>query len=1356
MKEMKSFGAFVLSRRATLRNHDSSRDTRQLHEWRHLDAYVLLGEPGLGKSWALEQEHAADPTGTILVSARDLATLGLPPGAESKTLLIDALDEHRASSDSFSSPLDAIRARLNELGRPRFRLTCREADWIDSDTTHLRAVAPSGMVHELRLEPLNEREVVQLLENAHDVAVADPQVFLEEARSRNLEPLLSNPLLLELLVKAVAGNQWPTTRQQTYLMACRRLAAENNPEHRAAARRRSRNVDGMLHVAGMLCALLLLSDKHAISADAGHERDSAIPVDAIPDALRIDSATTWNALSTTLFVSEGADRIPRHRTIAEFLAAQALSKCVAGGLPISRILALMVGHDGRIVEPLRGLYAWLATCIERDRGLLIDRDPLGLVLYGDVHPFTVAEKRRVFDALYVEGTRFRWFRNENWESRPFGALGTADMESTIRELITAPGREPADEVRLDCVLDAVLYGEDMPNLAQALEEVVRDASHWGIVRKPALQALLKAGMYSEDRVRRLLTDLTSGKASDDDDELVGILLTALYPSRLTEDEIFSFLHPRKAENLIGHYHMFWAEKLLRSTSVERLPYLMDRLASFLETASDKLRRYAIDSVAGRVLPLALRTAGTIVAPDRLYRWLHSVVNRYGMSEIRGTEAGEIANWLELHPQVQKSLYAHAVMVMSASVVDSREYWDCEGLLYRSGRPDDWYKWMLGLADTLQDELFARHCIERAGHALCHEPSRYSLSLDELAAWVESHTGRWPELDGVLQRTWTSELNGWQQENALRQREEAAQRRDARLRRAKDFAPHLTAMREGSAAPGSMESVANAVDKYYRDIEGETAAERVQDLLGTDLDTAKNVLSGLVRCLERTDLPTSDKVFELAREKKRFRLQLPCLIGAELQAQEKPEACMAWREPLVETMTAFVQVSYRETPDWFSNVAKARPEAVARAIYPYALAQIVAGNSHISSLSFVLSDPQLTEIARLLLPQLLVAIPTQASEGQLSLLQHTLLPAAFQVFELTALEQFIRDRLSVSSLDPKQRITWLVARMYFETTELLDELRPLVFGSVENTIVLAEALEVLRRLPSSKFPLEPSVIGELVQWMALYVTPERDLDDRIVSNLERLRDLTRGMIQELAARPDILAGEELRQLKQVKQLEPWSVELDAALFDHEKVARADAFRFVDTEAVARVLLNSSPANAEDLVALVVDKIALLAEHIRYDDSNGIRLFWRPKGQKGVTPKIENDCRDILHMLLRERMIPFGVQVEKEIHAANDKRCDLHASAIVNGKRIAIPIEIKRENHPEVWTAWKDQLIERYSTNPAASGHGIYLVLWFGVRPTIAPNGEKAKSPEEMASLYCHYIPREYHHRMSGLVLDLSRA
>ncbi len=43
---------------------------------------------------------------------------------------------------------------------------------------------------------------------------------------------------------------------------------------------------------------------------------------------------------------------------------------------------------------------------------------------------------------------------------------------------------------------------------------------------------------------------------------------------------------------------------------------------------------------------------------------------------------------------------------------------------------------------------------------------------------------------------------------------------------------------------------------------------------------------------------------------------------------------------------------------------------------------------------------------------------------------------------------------------------------------------------------------------------------------------------------------------------------------------------------------------------------------------------------------------------------------------------------------------------------VPVEIKKDTHPDLWRAIHEQLIPKYVRDPGADGHGIYLVFWFG--------------------------------------------
>ena len=126
----------------------------KLSDFRTAHAYVLLGEPGAGKSTAFEEERRNDGN-AVEVTTRQFIRRSLEahPEWRGATLLIDGLDEVRARGGDLREPLDSLVCRLEKLGNPRFRLSCREDSWLGrNDLRELSSVTASEEVHLLRLD----------------------------------------------------------------------------------------------------------------------------------------------------------------------------------------------------------------------------------------------------------------------------------------------------------------------------------------------------------------------------------------------------------------------------------------------------------------------------------------------------------------------------------------------------------------------------------------------------------------------------------------------------------------------------------------------------------------------------------------------------------------------------------------------------------------------------------------------------------------------------------------------------------------------------------------------------------------------------------------------------------------------------------------------------------------------------------------------------------------------------------------------------------------------------------------------------------------------------------------------------
>lgn len=279
----------------------------------------------------------------------------------------------------------------------------------------------------------------------------------------------------------------------------------------------------------------------------------------------------------------------------------------------------------------------------------------------------------------------------------------------------------------------------------------------------------------------------------------------------------------------------------------------------------------------------------------------------------------------------------------------------------------------------------------------------------------------------------------------------------------------------------------------------------------------------------------------------------------------------------------------------------------------------------------------------------------------------------------------------------QKLVWLTAGPTLNPTKYLPAVVDAVGTNQKRAAMLGTALaeQSTRTRNAAKLPVKP--MATLIDLLGPQTTPDwgpagaaRDIDTR--------SDLVRGMVSQLASSTSREAGAALEYLRRRPQLANWKAQLDGALHDHTRVARAANFVHPSAEQIGNTLGNEQPANAQDLVSLTADMIADLQKHLRHGDINGLVQFWRSADDGELVPRSENECRDVLLQMLRQPLLQRQVQLEKESHAAHNTRADLRASTIVGDERVVVPIEIKKDNNRDVFTAWRDQLSDQYAQDP----------------------------------------------------------
>lgn len=1318
--------------------------SKGIEDYREASAYVLLGDPGAGKTEVLK--HEAIATGGEYISARDFLAFHPRKEWKEKVLFIDGLDETRAGEGDRRTALERIRSRLDEIGQPQFRLSCREADWLGaSDREALARVSPTGAVLTLHLDPLTEQQILLFLEDK--LGTGEAAAFIQAARAHGLDALLNNPQTLNLLVDALRGYQWPDSRASTYELACKQLTKEANREHRNAKRSRYVPTESVLDAAGYLSAVTLLVDNPEIQIEEAEPDHLSLAVIRGTNELPFD-----DALQTRLFKSAGGERFSLvHRTVAEFLAARWLAVLVEKrGTPLGRVLSLMTGADGGVVAGLRGLHAWLALHCATRRHELIENDPLGVVLYGDVRSFAPEDKRHVLECLKKKAIEYEGFRWEDWSASPFGALSTREMLPYFQVILRSQSRDPADQALIDCVVDAVRYGEILPELADPLLMIVRDATLWPKVRHGALRAFARvAAGNRQTELRKLADDVRSGEVEDAEDELLGILLEILYPVAITSKEIFRYLHQPKNENLIGHYFTFWVHRLPRVAPDTELPILLDALLESRPVLDSAKQKYLLRELVGKLLVRGLGAAGDMVPAERLYGWLGIGLDKYHHSFLNKEQAGQISEWFAARPNRYKEVLAHCEKACIGADDMGYRLSRCRAYLYGSEVPKDLAQWYLTRAESAPNERIGEAFFENAASMLFFGRDDCGLSLELLQEWVK---GR-PEYRSALDKLLYCEIPDWRLESARQHRESLD--REAKNRREwnDDFRHHLAAIKEGSADPEVLRNLALAYFGRYYEAVGDSPRERLDSFLEHDQELVESALSGLKNCLQRNDLPTVAEIVELGTRGLVYTIGLPCLAGAQEIAKDNPKDILSLQDEMLARLVCFgiTNVSSDERA-WFRVLVKERPELVASVLVTYGTTMSEVSKRHVFGISSLSMDEDYAEVAAHAVLPLLNAIPPRARKLTEEL--EVLLKAGIRYLEKGKFVELIRHRLKDIHMDIRQHVYWIAAGFVMDPKEF----EPIVFNCVKGSGPRRRYLAAFfrgetRMLGSAQIPA--TGLGALIRIFGPICSPERPEGAHWVSPTMETANLTQALISRLGGIPDNEAGVELERLLSDPELAAWRRALRHVREEQRVLRREASYRRPTLDQVRKTLDNCEPANAADLAALAADHLRELRHWIRHGNTDFYKQFWNIDSRgKAVDPRIEDSCRDLILDKLRDRLGVFKIDCQPEGHYADDKRADIRVS-FGGSAGFHVPIEVKRDKHPDLWTAIHEQLIALYTRDPGAEGNGIYLVFWFGGKDVPAPpTGIKPKSAEELEQRLIELLTPQEQRLIRVCVLDVA--
>ena len=1379
---------------------DDERFGRQdlsLADFRPDHSYVLLGEPGVGKSTEFETEaRRVQAPGPI--PARRFISRGIErdPDWQTEPLFIDGLDEVRAGSEDPRSPLDKILSQLATLGTPPFRLSCRSGSWLGAgDLRELSSLPGGAPLRVLQLNPLCREGVRQIVSRRRYGA----DEFIIEAFEHGMDTFLWNPQLLAVLLESVEAAGWPESPTEAFEIACRELAKERNIDHRAAHRRTPQpSRDEVLSAAGQLSALMLIAGKAGWTATDTEDPD----VLSLLEVATGNRATLSAALESAVFSGPATFRTPIHRRVAEFLGGRYLDERnrALEGVTVRRALSLLLGHDGIPLPDLRGLSAWFAAFNPDARKTIIRADPVAVAFDGDASHLTSKERSELFERLEESAALGRV-----WPSTAsLGALAGSHGQAALRELISSPERSSARQNLVRPLLRGLATtrshggdgGKTVREAAkvdcQELEKIVRDPTWRADVRSEALSALaliLRGGSARRPLLRGLLAEVKGERLRDDANRLLGTLLDRLYPEDLPLGEVWDYLAVAPFNDRFDAYQRFWLGLADRSSETE-IRELLDSLCVRAPEVIPQLAAHGLGEVVLEILAQGLESFGDDMSVDDLYHWFELVeagFQRPGLVPahcrnivmLDGDKGDRIHAWLKAHDDTRFSLIVRGLAERKPEIG--------QRLLDRS----------VGDKFLGQDppEGFRRRCLEKAKEMV--EAQRKVAR--ELAEWAIRERSDWgpPLADEEVAQAIKGipSLEAWNDERlearerreyreaALRKRHSAFEDRVRERQRAygASVREHAAELAEGNCPPALLHDLAQRyLDALAEEDSGCAAITQLRLQLGDDRELADAALSSFRSLLARDDLPDLEQTIHLHETNQMSLFALPFLAGlAEeerlgrdpLQRLDSKQLRRALGYYFVSHMPGkysalLAEPSTDTRPAWYLEALASRPEAVADVLVAVHRVRVRAKQSpdpHLWDLAF---NPEYESVAALAVSRLFSVFPSRCTAPQCEALRVTLWAALEpRNMSAAALRKLVLQRLARRGMDVAQQAQWLCAGLFVARQQCLSKLTGF-FASGSNVRV-RHALDFLvshdERMCHG-VAVEDWNADDLAALVRLfgsrlqrYMPPNRA---GFISHDQATRlwfePVMSAWIDGLARRADEPTTTVLQSLVSDPSLSEWSGELARAVDAQAEKRRVAKHEAPTVASIQDTLRGGPPRRAADLAALLLDALERLAEQIRHGETNDWLQYWHrdPGSRRPSRPQHEDDCRNALLSDLREILRPYDLDASPEGRYADDKRADIRVSL---GSRLAIPMELKKSQHPEVWRAAEDQLIAKYTRAPESEGYGIYLVFWFGRdHMTSAPTGRLPKTPVELRARLEEQLPPEQRAKISFVVIDVSKS
>ncbi|SEP46878.1 NACHT domain-containing protein [Propionispora vibrioides] len=544
-------------------------NAKPLEEFLSYQCLVLLGDPGLGKSFEVEMNRPLtinEKTENEKELLVNLNTCQSDHQLEKKILHNPIFESWRNSDhqtlyltlESFDECLIRVEILNNLLleilkespiDRLYLRIVCRTGYWPSALEIGLKKLWEKDAVKIIELMPLRRVDV----ENAARMESINISAFMAKIASQNISSFAARPITLRFLLNRFkASGDLPGNQIEMYNEGCLMLCEEVNPFRINTSTAGSLSSKARLIVASRIAAALIFTGKTTIwnAANCGDISVDAIPIQALigfeqidGQPILIDERVLQETLATGIFSSRGQNLLGwAHQTYGEFLAANYLKLHSAKEKIIMSLISVNYRNGKRLIPQLFPVTAWIAGMIPTMFRQVMKMEPEVLLL-GDIAATTDCLKAEFVEAFLTQLDNtgvIDWAISGNLRYDRVKHSGLAEQ---LKCYLSDKAKN--ETVRIEALNIAKECG--LEELGNIISDIALDVSDNQEVRSTAAFVVSRIG---KDNDKAKLRTIVFTEDQDSHNKLKRYALLAVWPNSITAEELFSILTPTQRNNYL--------------------------------------------------------------------------------------------------------------------------------------------------------------------------------------------------------------------------------------------------------------------------------------------------------------------------------------------------------------------------------------------------------------------------------------------------------------------------------------------------------------------------------------------------------------------------------------------------------------------------------------------------------------------------------------------------------------------------------------------------------------------------------------------------------------------------------------